>query len=213
MQHPPKVAIVMIGTNDLAAANCQGSSVMAATSGVVSRCTFCFTCSYFMPYSCPWLPLSHHADLDLRTAAAKLEAIVLFWHTQASMPWHGTYFALQCNTSSPSIQKLCQAYLHVLQAPLSAFTASAVVTNRVQTIMQYLQQLNPNQPNTQLILVAILPRADGGLITKGAYQWPNKYTDGIASVNSGLEAYAAMQAKMHYLDCSSVLLPDGKVRL
>lgn len=80
--------------------------------------------------------------------------------------------------------------------------------NRIVDIMQYLQQRNPN---TQMILTAILPRADGEAVSMGAYQWPNKYTEGIAAVNSGLEAYAATQAHVHYVDCTSTLLPDGKV--
>lgn len=79
---------------------------------------------------------------------------------------------------------------------------------RTQNIMQYLRQKNPS---TQLILMATLPRADGETITNGVYNWPNKYTTGIASVNSGLTAYAAGQSNIHFVDCNTVLLPDGKV--
>ena len=74
--------------------------------------------------------------------------------------------------------------------------------------MQYLRQKNPS---TQLILMDILPRADGETITAGAYQWPNKYTNGIASVNSGLKAYASGQSNIDFVNCTQVLLPDGKV--
>lgn len=59
--------------------------------------------------------------------------------------------------------------------------------------------------------MAILPRADGEAITNGIYRTPNKYTAGIDSVNYGLKSYAAGQSNMHYVDCTSQLLPDGKV--
>lgn len=76
--------------------------------------------------------------------------------------------------------------------------------------MQYLRQKNSS---TQLILMAILPRADGQVLTNGVYQWPNMYTTGIASVNSGLQAYAAGQSNIHFVNCTQLLLPDGKVSL
>lgn len=82
-----------------------------------------------------------------------------------------------------------------------------LVTSRTQSIMQYLQQ---NNPNTEMILMAILPRANLEPSTE-VFQWPNKFTKAIESVNSGLAAYASTQPKMHYLDCAQHLVPDGKV--
>ena len=79
--------------------------------------------------------------------------------------------------------------------------------SRTQSIMQYLQQSNPN---TEMILMAILPRANLEPST-GVFQWPNKFTKAIESVNSGLAAYASTQAKVHHLDCAKHLVPDGKV--
>lgn len=73
--------------------------------------------------------------------------------------------------------------------------------------MQYLQQ---NNPSTEMILMAILPRATLEPST-GVFPWPNKFTKAIESVNSGLAAYASKQAKMHYVDCAKHLVPDGKV--
>ena len=57
--------------------------------------------------------------------------------------------------------------------------------------------------------MAILPRADGEAVQGGIYQWPNKYSNGIAQVNAGLKAI--IKGNMHYLDCTKQLLPDGKV--
>lgn len=37
--HQPKVAVVLIGTNDLGAVACQRSDITAAAGGVVSRCS------------------------------------------------------------------------------------------------------------------------------------------------------------------------------
>ena len=73
--------------------------------------------------------------------------------------------------------------------------------------MRYLQQ---NNPSTEMILMAILPRANLDPST-GVFQWPNEFTKAIESVNSGLAAYALEQAKMHYIDCAQHLVPDGKV--
>lgn len=73
--------------------------------------------------------------------------------------------------------------------------------------MQYLQQ---NNPNSEMILMAILPRANLEP-SSGVFQWPNKFTKAIESVNSGLAAFASKQAKMHYIDCAQHLVPDGKV--
>lgn len=79
---------------------------------------------------------------------------------------------------------------------------------RIQDIVQYLQW---NNPTTQLILMGILPRTDGEALNAGVYQWPNKFTEGVAAVNSGLKAYASPQHNVHYLDCTDTLFPDGKV--
>ena len=57
--------------------------------------------------------------------------------------------------------------------------------------------------------MAILPRADGESVQSGVYQWPNKYSNGIAQVNTGLKAL--VKGKVHFLDCTQQLLPDGKV--
>ena len=90
---------------------------------------------------------------------------------------------------------------------LLLFALTAFMTSRIQNIMQYLRQHNSD---TELILMAILPRADLEADT-GAFQWPNKYTKAMDSVNSGLKAYAEGQTKMHYLDCTKQLVPDGTV--
>lgn len=95
----------------------------------------------------------------------------------------------------------------VISAMSSATAMTQLVAFRTQSIMQYLQQ---NNPKTEMILMAILPRANLEPST-GVFQWPNKFTKAIESVNSGLAAFAAKQAKMHYIDCAKHLVPDGKV--
>ena len=58
--------------------------------------------------------------------------------------------------------------------------------------------------------MAILP---WGLVdAQGVYVWPNEYTAGIAIVNELIQAFAANQTNVHYVDCGHVLYPTGQVR-
>ena len=51
-----------------------------------------------------------------------------------------------------------------------------------------------------------------GLVNQaGVYEWPNLYTGGIATVNSLIEAAAAGQSNVRYVDCGPILYPTGQV--
>lgn len=69
--------------------------------------------------------------------------------------------------------------------------------------------LKQKNPQTTIVVMALLPRGDGE--QDGVYMQPNKYTQGISNVNSGLQKYAGEQSQVVFIDCGSQLLPDGKV--
>lgn len=77
---------------------------------------------------------------------------------------------------------------------------------RFEAIVAYLQQVNPS---TTVVLMGILP---WGLVDQnGIYVWPNEYTQGIATVNSLIQVFAAGQSNVHYVDCKHQLFPTGQV--
>ena len=57
--------------------------------------------------------------------------------------------------------------------------------------------------------MALLPHGDGK--DGNFYPQPNEYTQGINSVNAGLQTYASTQGQVTYVDCAKELFPDGKV--
>ena len=57
--------------------------------------------------------------------------------------------------------------------------------------------------------MGLLPRGDSK--QGNVYPQPNKFTDGINKVNAALSSFAAGQNKLVYFDCTSQLIPDGKV--
>ena len=65
--------------------------------------------------------------------------------------------------------------------------------------------------DTHIVLMGLLP---WGLVNQaGVYEWPNLYTKGIAIVNSLIEASAAEQSNVHYVDCGQTLYPMGQVSM
>ena len=79
---------------------------------------------------------------------------------------------------------------------------------RIEAVVNYLQQVTPH---TQIVLMGLLP---WGLVNQaGVYVWPNLYTPGISIVNDHIEAFAAGQGNVHYIDCGHVLYPTGEVSL
>ena len=75
-------------------------------------------------------------------------------------------------------------------------------------MVTYLQALNPD---THIVLMGLLP---WGLVQRaGVYDWPNLYTEGISIVNTNIEAFAVGQRNVHYVDCGSMLYPDGQVSM
>ena len=70
--------------------------------------------------------------------------------------------------------------------------------------------LRQKLPQTQLLMLGILPRGDG-TNSSSTYTWPGIYTPAFHSVNAWLEDKAKKIDKIHYLDCGPMLLFDGKV--
>lgn len=64
-------------------------------------------------------------------------------------------------------------------------------------------------PTTTIVLMGILP---WGLVDQDdIYVWPNEYIQGIATVNGLIQAFAAGQSNVHYVDCGHQLFPTGQV--
>ncbi len=77
----------------------------------------------------------------------------------------------------------------------------------IEDIVTYVQQVNPN---TTIVVMGILP---WGLVDQGGtYIWPNEYTQGILTVNSLIQEFAAGLSNVHYIDCGLQLFPTGQVR-
>ncbi len=71
--------------------------------------------------------------------------------------------------------------------------------------------MNEKSPETELLLLAILPR---GSATSPAtlYTWPGVYTPAIQDMNGWLSKVAQEREGVHFLDCGPKLLTDGTVR-
>lgn len=65
-------------------------------------------------------------------------------------------------------------------------------------------------PETQLLMLGILPRGDG-TNSSTTYTWPGIYTRAIHAVNEWLVSTAEEVDKISYLDCGPMLLYNGKV--
>lgn len=69
--------------------------------------------------------------------------------------------------------------------------------------------MRTNNPKTDIVLLAILPR--GGQTDQTWWDWPNRFSRAIDSINGQLEEFARSLDGVHYVDCSAPFLPDGRV--
>ncbi|CAL8471478.1 g11020 [Coccomyxa elongata] len=89
---------------------------------------------------------------------------------------------------------------------LSSTGAAQGIASRALDLLRFLRD---NSPESQVILMSILPR---GLDTdSGRAVWPNPYTMSISFVNAALAQMSSQDSKVHFLNCTSLLLPDGQM--
>ena len=69
--------------------------------------------------------------------------------------------------------------------------------------------MRTNNPKTEIVLLAILPR--GGQTDQTWWDWPNRFSRAIDMINGQLQQFANSLVGVHYVDCSGPLLPDGRV--
>ncbi len=85
-------------------------------------------------------------------------------------------------------------------------TLSSPLTCRIIEILTVLQK---KTPGTDLIALAVLPRAN--YIQAGQQAWPSIFTPGIQLINDKVKDHATMQSKAHFLDCGQRFIVDGHV--
>ena len=76
-------------------------------------------------------------------------------------------------------------------------------------IWEVLVYMRANNPKTQIILLAILPR--GGQTDQTWWDWPNRFSHAIDIINDKLQEYSRSLDGVNYVDCSEPFLPGGKV--
>ena len=82
--------------------------------------------------------------------------------------------------------------------------------SHLHRLEETIKLLKAQLPETQLVMLALLPRGDGSDAST-TFQWPGRYTPAIQTVNAWLEDAAAEDEGITFLDCGDQLLQDGQV--
>ena len=91
-------------------------------------------------------------------------------------------------------------------AAAGAVAHSPLLTCRIIAILRVLQE---SSPGTDVIALAVLPRAN--YIQAGQQVWPSIFTPGIQLMNDKVKAYVSAQSKAHFLDCGQRFIVDNHV--
>ena len=87
-------------------------------------------------------------------------------------------------------------------------TDTPFLTCRIIAILKVLQK---SSPGTDVIALAVLPRANH--IQAGQQVWPSIFTPGIQLMNDKVKDYVSAQSKAYFLDCGQRFIVDSHVGL
>ncbi|BDA46856.1 probable platelet-activating factor acetylhydrolase IB subunit gamma at N-terminal half [Coccomyxa sp. Obi] len=85
-------------------------------------------------------------------------------------------------------------------------TRTTAATRRVLDLLSF---LGDNNPESQVILMGLLPR--GWDTDSRRAVWPNPYTMSISFVNAALAQMSSQDSRVHFLNCTSLLLSGGQM--
>lgn len=97
------------------------------------------------------------------------------------------------------------------QSELSFCVLPTCKTAIICRTLDLLRFLRDNNPESQVILMSILPR--GWDTDSRRAVWPNPYTASISSVNAALAHMSSQDSFVHFFNCTSLLLIGGQVIL
>lgn len=74
-------------------------------------------------------------------------------------------------------------------------------------VLHTLHTLKDLLPDTHIVLLGVLPRGNGGMVAR--YAWPSAYTQPIHMINAHFRSYAALDGRLHFVDCGDRFVTAG----
>ena len=169
----PRVAVILIGTNDLGAADCHrnASELLEAAPGIVQRCAWALSDNVF----CAVFMKIQHSSAN----TCCLLLINVGWsrsllHAQLPSTPNPAAAAAAWHNLPPLMRLMWQTHHGKL---LAAHRRVSAVLGVLRTAL----------PQTHLLLQLLLPRGMD-LLPLLRFQWPNRGTAAQAAINAGFQA-------------------------
>ena len=195
----PRVVFVLIGTNDLGAADCHrnASELLEAAPGIVQRCGHGHSPQYqllllWMLGSACLAGGSSFAEASCQTAGSPLGG------RGAGCAAH-----LLPRTHLLWVHLLLRLLAPVQEGRGACMTGAAPLGRRRTAAV--LRALRAGLPRAHIVLQALLPRGMD-LLPYLRFAWPNRGTAALRAVNAGFAALAEAGAGVHYVDCGTAFV-------